>query len=81
MGKVILEFDSIEEQTEIQTALDAWKWKAVVCEIDQELRGFAKHGISCLDSKKEATEEELTIVERICEEIRNKLNEYNLHHD
>lgn len=81
MGKVILEFDSYEEQTELRTAIDAQKWKVVVWDIDQELRGFIKHGISCLDPKKEATEEELAVVERIREEIRNKLNEYNLHHD
>lgn len=81
MGKVILEFDSYEEQTELRTAIDAQKWKAVVWDIDQELRGFIKHGISCLNPKEEATKEELVVVERIREEIRNKLNEYNLHHD
>jgi len=44
MGKVILEFDSVEEQTEIKEALDGYKWKLSMWNLDQELRTIVKHG-------------------------------------
>lgn len=81
MGKVILEFDSYEEQIELRTALDGWKWKSVIWDLDQELRSFSKHGISYIDSKKEAVEEELIVVEKIRKRISDLLDEQNLRYD
>jgi hypothetical protein len=42
MAKIILEFDSVEEQDEVRTALDGYKWKLAVWDIDQKLRGRCK---------------------------------------
>ena len=44
MGKIILEFDSDEERDDARTALDAYKWKGVVWDLDQELRKVVRHG-------------------------------------
>jgi hypothetical protein len=43
MGKIILEFDNIEEQDEAQTAVNASKWKNSVFELDQYYRSVAKY--------------------------------------
>jgi hypothetical protein len=78
MGKVILEFDSVEEQDDVRTALDGYKWKLAMWDLDQLLRGTTKHGASMLDKSKEAAEEEFAVAEKIRNEIRNILNDYNL---
>ena len=31
MGKIILEFDSVEEQSDARVALDGYKWKNAMC--------------------------------------------------
>ena len=43
MGKIILEFDSVEEADDARTALDGWKWKHSMWELDQFLRNEFKH--------------------------------------
>jgi hypothetical protein len=43
MAKIILEFDSIEESEEAQTALNASKWKNAMWELDQYYRGIYKY--------------------------------------
>ena len=78
MGKIILKFDSIEEQDEARTALDGYKWKLAMWDLDQLLRSTTKHDVSLLNSSKQATEEEYEIAEKIREEIRGFLNEYGL---
>ena len=78
MGKVILEFDSVEEQEEIQSALNGYKWKLAVWDIDQLLRSTTKYDVSILEQNKPASEEEYNIAEKLREEIRGILNEYNL---
>ena len=45
MKKIILEFDGMEEADEARNALDGWKWKAVVWELDQKLRATTKYEI------------------------------------
>jgi hypothetical protein len=81
MGKIILEFDSVEEQDDVRAALDGYKWKLAMWDLDQLLRGTTKHGVSMLDKSKEATEEEFAVAEKIRNEIRNILNDYNLNLD
>jgi hypothetical protein len=54
MGKIILEFDNIEEQDEAQTAVNASKWKNAVWELDQYYRSVAKY--SEVDSEIEQAE-------------------------
>ena len=43
MAKVTIEFDPIEEAEQMQSALDGWKWKNCVWQIDQELRNTLKY--------------------------------------
>jgi hypothetical protein len=78
MGKIILEFDSLEEAQDARTALDGWKWKSAIWDLDQLLRSTTKHGVSLLDSKKEATTDEIDTAHKIREEIREILTGYNL---
>lgn len=81
MGKIILEFDSFEEKTEAQNALDGGSWKALVYEFDQELRSVTKYGASLLDPKNEASEIEIDVCDKLREILRDKLNEWNLNLD
>ena len=78
MGKVILEFDSVEEQEDIQSALNGYKWKLAMGDLDQLLRSTTKYDVSILEQNKPASEEEYNIAEKLREEIRGILNEYNL---
>ena len=55
MGKIILEFDSNEEKDDARVALDGYRWRGVVWDLDQKLREITKYGYV---DKKEATEEE-----------------------
>ena len=75
MGKIILEFDSIEESEEARTALDGSKWKGAVWDLDQELRKIVKYGQ--FDGR-EATSEEMEIADKLREKIREILEDYNL---
>lgn len=78
MGKVILEFDSVEEQEEIQDALNGYKWKLAMWDLDQLLRSTTKHGVSFLRSNQVVTNEEYEIVEKLRDEIRRILDDYNI---
>ena len=78
MGKVILEFDSVEESQEARTALDGWKWKLAMWDLDQLLRKTTKYGASLSNPSQEATSEEIDFAEKIREELRGILNEHNL---
>ena len=75
MGKIILEFDSIEEQDDARVALDGYKWKMVMWELDQLLRNTTKHAVF---EKRQATEAEQEIADKIRDAIREILNEHNL---
>jgi hypothetical protein len=78
MGKIILEFDSIEEQDDARSALDGYKWKIAVWDIDQFLRSTTKYNTSILAPDGEATNEEVEIAVAIREEICKILDSYNL---
>ena len=78
MGKVILEFDSIEEATEIRDALDGYKWKLAVWNLDQKLRDTTKYGASLISTKTIASEEEQDVAEKVRDLIREFLSDYNL---
>jgi hypothetical protein len=75
MGKIILEFDSVEEQSDVRTALDGYKWKNAMWELDQLLRSATKYGSF---ENREATEAERDMADKIREFIREILNEHNL---
>lgn len=69
MGKIILEFDSIEEQEEARNAIDGTKWKNAIWELDQHYR--AKFKYSEVDS-------EIEEAERVREKIREILENNEL---
>jgi hypothetical protein len=75
MGKIILEFDSIEEQGDARMALDGIKWKVAMWELDQLLRSVTKYGT--FDGR-EATGAEQDMAEALREHIRDILRESNL---
>ena len=78
MGKIILEFDSIEEQDDARMALDGVKWKVAMWDLDQLLRSVTKYGT--FDGR-EATGAEQSMAEALREHIRDILNESNLNLD
>ena len=80
MGKVILEFDSIEEQDDIQSALNGYKWKLAMWDLDQLLRSTEKYDKSLVKpyGSEPATEIEYQIAERLRSEIREILSGYGL---
>jgi len=43
MGKIIIKFDSVEEAQDARDALDGYKWKLAVQDIDQMLRNRIKY--------------------------------------
>ena len=73
--KITLEFDSIEEKDDARVALDGYKWKNAMWELDQLLRSATKY-----DSfeRREATSEEQDMAQKLRDAIREILNEYNL---
>lgn len=76
--KVIIEYDGNEENEELRTALDGYKWKGIIWDLDQELRKITKYGFV---GQREATEQERESAERLREEIRRLLEEWNLNLD
>jgi hypothetical protein len=75
MGKIILEFDSIEEKDDARMALDGVKWKVAMWELDQLLRSVTKYGSF---ENREATGAEQDMAEALRESIRDILQESNL---
>jgi hypothetical protein len=78
MGKIILEFDSIEEKEDARMALDGYKWKIAIWDLDQELRSVTKYGTF---NGREATVEEQNMAESLRDSIREVLNKSNLNLD
>jgi len=81
MAKVILEFDGLEESDDARSALDGYKWKLAVWDIDQKLRETTKYGVSVLKHNETASEIEVEIAEKYREIIREILGDYNLNMD
>jgi hypothetical protein len=75
--KVIIEYE-FEEQDDARVALDGYKWKLAMWDLDQTLRGTTKHGIF---NNREATGVEQDMAEKLRDAIREILNEYNLNLD
>jgi len=81
MSKIILEFDGVEEAEDARTALDGYKWKLAMWDLDQLLRSTTKYDASILNHNQQASEAEYEIADKIREEIRRILEEYNLNLD
>lgn len=79
MGKVILEFDSVEEQDDIKLALDGYKWKLAMWDLDQKLRETTKYGKSVIKTDgTEACNIEDAVAEQYREFLRETLTDYGL---
>ena len=75
MAKIILEFDSEEEGNDARVALDGYKWKLAMWDLDQKLRSVTKYAV--IDNT-EATPEEQDMADKVRIFIRDILNDYNL---
>jgi hypothetical protein len=76
--KVTIEYDGNEEQEEIQVALDSYKWKNAMWELDQELRKVTKYGSSLLPHVTLASEQEIAVAEAVRKYLRHIVSNYNL---
>ena len=78
MGKIIFEFDSVEESHDARVALDGMKWKMAMWDLDQLLRSTTKYGASLVNPSKEATSDEIDTAEKVRDELREILTGYGL---
>jgi hypothetical protein len=78
MGKIIFEFDSVEESHDARVALDGMKWKMAMWDLDQRLRGTTKYAASLVNPTKEATSEEVDVAHKMRDELREILTGYGL---
>ena len=72
--KATLHFDH-DERDELQDAINAWKWKLICHELDQEMRSVVKHGYI---KNREATEAEMEVTDYWRDKLRELINEDNL---
>ena len=78
MGKIILEFDSIEESHDARVALDAMRWKNAVWDLDQELRKIVKYEESIINRGSLATVTEINTAQAVRDTLRGILHGYGL---
>lgn len=78
MAKIILEFDSLEESEDARVALDGYKWKMSMWDVDQKLRSITKYGASVITPNASATGVEQDVADKLREEIREILDGYSL---
>jgi len=81
MSKVTLEFDSVEESDEIQDALNGWRWRTAMWDLDQNLRNTTKYNKSIIPGQASASPEEYAIADRYRELIREILQDNKLYFD
>jgi hypothetical protein len=75
MGKIILEFDGIEDAEDAQIALDAVKWKIAMWDLDLWLRSQIKHAPDSMSDDTYKAFEDCR--EKLCEILEDS----NLHLD
>lgn len=71
MAEIILKFDSVEEAEDARTALDGWRWKNAMWELDQHLRAELKYNEKISGETDKA-------YENIRQKIREILTDHNL---
>lgn len=76
MAKIILEFTE-DEENDARVAIDGYKYKHFIWELDQKLRSVHKYG-AALQGQGEATSEEMDVCYRLRDVIREMLQEDNL---
>lgn len=70
--KATLEFD---EQDELLDAINGSKWRLIVWELDQDLRGIVKHGYF---GSREATEAEIEMADYCRTKLRQLISDDGL---
>ena len=75
---ITLTFDSVEEAEEARTAMDGYKYRLVLWELDQMFRQSIKYGNSFMDKTNPSTDAEVEISEKMREILREFLEQYNL---
>lgn len=75
---ITLTFDSVEEAEDARIALDGYKYKLVLWELDQIFRQCVKYDNSFMDKTKPATKEEADMADKLREILREFLEQYNL---
>jgi len=78
MSKIILEFDSIEGAAEVQDAINGWKWKSVVYDLDQKLRETIKYSNPIISEGPEANAIEIAIADKLRDIIREIVQDHKL---
>lgn len=78
--KITIEFQD-DEANDARTALDGWKWKLAMWDLDKLLRSTVKHGVSIVNKHQQATDAEIDVADKIREQIRELIQEYNLNLD
>jgi hypothetical protein len=78
MATITITFDSFEEGDDARTALDGYKYKMAMWDLDQKLRSITKYGASVLTHDNQASGIEQDVAEKLREEIRDILNGYNI---
>jgi hypothetical protein len=73
--KATLEFD---DEQELLDAINGWKWKSVIWELDQDLRGIVKHGYF---GSREATEAEIEMADYCRTKLRGLISDDGLNLD
>ena len=73
--KATLEFD---EQDELMDAINGSKWRLIVWELDQDLRGIVKHGYI---GPREATDAEIEMAEYCRTKLRQLISDDGLNLD
>jgi hypothetical protein len=72
--KATLHFEH-DEQDELQDAINGYKWRLVVWELDQDLRGIVKHGYF---GNREATEAEIEMADYCRTKLRQLISDDGL---
>jgi hypothetical protein len=72
--KATLHFEH-DEQDELKDALNGLKWRLIVWDLDQDLRGIVKHGYI---GNREATDAEIEMAEYCRTKLRQLINDDGL---
>ena len=72
MAKITIEFDLDEEREDMESAINGWKWKMIVWDLDQHLRGQLKYNDHNL------TEEAYDALEKTREHLRELMYDNGL---
>jgi hypothetical protein len=72
--KATLHFEH-DEKDELQDAINGWKWRLIVWELDQDLRGIVKHGYF---GSREATEAEIEMADYCRTKLRQLISDDGL---